>query len=209
MVSFVLEAKSKDTPEAHFFNALVKHYYSKALVDKDYHVIYANGKDNLPYLVPTFRSNTEAGILNVLIFDADFPETGGGYATRRKELQDKQSELGIIFGLFLYPNNHDDGDVETLMEGIACKDKHRRFFCCFNKYEECISQEKDNEGQQKYLIPNRKGKLHTYINSMRLNNKQKRNLGKGDWLFENPEYWDLESDVVRPLISFLNVYLPQ
>lgn len=209
MISIVLEAKSKDTPETHFFNALVKHYYPSAIADKDYQVIYANGKDNLPNLVPLLQSNTEAGILNVLVFDADFPESGGGCAIRRKELLDRQSELNVSFGLFLYPNNQDDGDAETLMEEIACKDRHRRFFCCFNKYEECISQEKDDQGQQKYLTPNRKGKLHTYINSMRLTNKQKRNLGRGDWLFEDSEYWNMESDAVQPLISFLNDYLPK
>lgn len=207
MIIIVLEAKNKNTPEAYFVNTLIRHYYPNTKEGKDYQVIYADGKDNLSNLTPQLQSNTAIGGANVLIFDADTIQNGGGFSKRQKELFDKQIELGISFDLFLYPNNIEDGDIETLMERVARKDIHSRFFSCFEKYEMCISQEKNDQGIPKYMTPNRKGKLHTYINSMRLSNKEKRCLGKGDWLFNNSEYWDIEAEAVQPLVSFLGHYL--
>ena len=207
MVYIVLEAKSKDTPEAHFIRAVLDCHFPHSKIDVDYKIVYADGKDNLKNLTPMLQSNKEEGAKNVLIFDADSPSNGGGYERRKKELIEARERLGLDFDLFLYPNDEQDGDVEVLMERVAQRDRHRRFFSCFEKYEECISLDKDSNGDTKYSTPNRKGKLHTYISSMKLSSKQRRSIGKGDWLFDNTEYWNLESDALSPLVSFLRKYL--
>jgi len=208
MVNIYLEAKNDKTPESCFMKALIKQHFPQAIADQDFKIIYVDGKDNLPNVVPQFLTNTADGGSNLVIFDADTPENGGGFALRRQDLLNKRNLLNINFDLFLYPANGDDGDVEVLMERIAQKDKHARFFSCFQKYEECISHDKDASGKPRYKTPNRKGKLHTYISAMPLNNKQFRNLGSGQWLFDNPEYWDLNSNALEPLIGFLSNYLP-
>lgn len=208
MVNIFLEAKSNKTPEACFVKALVKKHFPLAIDGQDYKFIYVNGKDNLPNVAPEMLTNTADGGVNLVIFDADTPENEGGFEPRQKQLLDKKAEMGISFDLFLYPSDGEDGDVEVLMERIARKDKHARFFSCFQKYEECISQAKDSDGKPCYKTPNRKGKLHTYINSMYLSNSQMRDLGSGQWLFDNIDYWDLNSDALHPLISFLSKYLP-
>lgn len=207
MVYIVLEAKSKDTPEAHFIRAVLDCHFPHSQIDVDYKIVYADGKDNLKKLSPILQSNKEEGIRNVLIFDADSPSNGGGYERRKNELLDAREQMGLDFDLFLYPNDRQDGDVEVLMESVAQRDRHSRFFSCFEKYEECISLDKDRNGDAKYLTPNRKGKLHTYISSMKLSSKQRRSIGKGDWLFDNTDYWNLESGALAPLVSFLKKYM--
>lgn len=207
MVNIFLEAKSNKTPEACFVRVLVKKNFPHAVEGQDYKFIYVDGKDNIPNVVPEMLTNTADGGVNLVIFDADTPDNGGGFVFRKRQLLDKRAEMGTSFDLFLYPSDSEDGDVEVLMERIARKDKHARFFSCFQKYEECISHDKDASGRPRYKTPNRKGKLHTYINAMPLNNRQSRNLGSGQWLFDNPEYWDLNSNALQPLISFLSNYL--
>jgi hypothetical protein len=208
MVNIFLEAKSDKTPESCFMKALIKQHFPHATANQDFKMIYVDGKDNLPNVVPQLLTNTSDGGSNLVIFDADTPENGGGFTLRQQDLLTQKAQLNVSFDLFLYPANGDDGDVEVLMERIARKDKHARFFSCFQKYEECILHDKDASGKPRYKTPNRKGKLHTYINAMPLNNRQSRNLGSGQWLFDNPDYWDLNSNALQPLISFLSNYLP-
>ena len=208
MVNIFLEAKSEKTPESCFMKALINQHFPHAIANQDFKMIYVDGKDNLPKVVPQLLTNTADGGSNLVIFDADTPENGGGFTLRQQDLLTQKAQLNVSFDLFLYPVNGDDGDVEVLMERIARKDKHARFFSCFQKYEECILHDKDASGKPRYKMPNRKGKLHTYINAMPLNNRQSRNLGSGQWLFDNPDYWDLNSNALQPLISFLSNYLP-
>jgi hypothetical protein len=110
----------------------------------------------------------------------------------------------IAFQYFIYPNNNDDGEVETLMELAARRDLHQVFFDCFEDYEKCVSGVKDANGQPLYNTPNLKGKLHTYINSQKLNNKSRRRLGAGDWLFNDSNYWNLNTSDLEPLKVFLS-----
>ena len=77
MVYIVLEAKSKDTPEAHLIGAVLDCHFPHSKIDVDYKIVYADGKDNLKNLTPMLQSNKEEGAKNVLIFDADSPSNGG------------------------------------------------------------------------------------------------------------------------------------
>ena len=207
MVNIFLEAKNNKTPEACFVRAIVKKYFPYAEEGGDYSFIYVDGKDNIPNVVPQMLTNTADGGVNLVIFDADTLENGGGFTTRRQQLIEKKAEMGVSFDLFLYPSDGEDGDVEVLMERIARQDKHARFFSCYQKYENCISQDKDSDGKPRYKTPNRKGKLHTYISAMQLSNRQVRGLGSGQWLFDNMDYWDLGSNALQPLVTFLSKYL--
>ena len=38
---------------------------------------------------------------------------------------------------------------------------------------------------------------------MPLSNAQRRHLGGGNWLFDNPGFWDLESDKLDAIAGFL------
>ena len=38
---------------------------------------------------------------------------------------------------------------------------------------------------------------------MKMSNSKRKRLGNGEWMFDNAEYWDLESDYLIPLKDFL------
>ncbi len=160
-----------------------------------YEIIPLDGKDTLHLAKNQFLQNTAEGGRNLIVFDADSPENLGGYDIRKADLESQLKALNITAELFLWPNNDEDGDFETLLESIARKELHQKFFDCFSDYEACLGNE--------YQKPNRKGKLHTYVTSMKLSNRQRRTIGSGDWLFEDPTLWNLESTKLSSIKEFL------
>ena len=196
MIKIFIESKNSQTPEYNFLETILRvfGYNSQPSI-----IVPLNGKDTLDLAKNQFIQNTVEGGTNLIIFDADTAINGGGYNVRRKEIETKLRDLHIQADIFLWPDNCNDGDFETLLESIARKDLHERFFGCFNDYELCLGDE--------YLCPNRKGKLHTYITSMKLTNKQRNKIGAGHWLFENKDLWDLDSVNLTALKKFLSKYL--
>ena len=196
MIKIFIESKNSQTPEYNFLETILRvfGYNPQSSV-----IVPLNGKDTLDLARNQFIQNTVEGGTNLIIFDADTAINGGGYNIRRKEIETKLRDLHIQADIFLCPDNCNDGDFETLLESIARKDLHERFFGCFNDYELCLGDE--------YLCPNRKGKLHAYITSMKLTNKQRNKIGAGHWLFENKDLWDLDSVNLTALKKFLSKYL--
>lgn len=154
-------------------------------------------------IINQLRSSADDGDNNLVFLDADTPAKQGGFDIKKDWVEGKKKEHNLDFSYFIYPDNSEDGDVECLMEDIACRDRHRTWFDCFEDYEKCVIGIKDAEGHRLYNVPNLKGKLHTYISSMNLSNKLRSKLGNGDWLFENEEFWNLSSDSLKPLLTFL------
>lgn len=101
----------------------------------------------------------------------------------------------------------EDGDVETLMESLARKDLHQKWWDCFDDYEACVQGVRDDKGVLRYNIPNRKAKLHTYISSQQLSKRQRDRIGRGHWLFDDAALWDLERAEIKPLVEFLRANL--
>lgn len=193
MIKIFLETGSKTTSEYVFIKTLIKHL---GVEDKVSEIVQVNGKDNLKNSSNAFLTNTLEGGVNLVIFDADSPDNNGGFNVRKEELKGQLDLLNIQADLFLFPDNANDGDFETLLEKIARKDVHQRFFDCFGDYEKCLGND--------YQSPNLKGKMFTYISAQKsLSQRERSNLGKGEWLFDNNEYWDLGSPFVEPLKRFI------
>lgn len=200
-----IEAKNKSLPEAAFISTVLE----KLGIDSEkYEIICTNGYTNLlnekKAFINQMKSNTDDGGKNIVVFDADYNENGGGFQKRKEELLNGGREKGVGFDLFLWPNNEDDGDVELLMERIARKDLYPEFFDCFNDYELCIGSRKDSNGKPFYKTPNRKGKLHTYFNALPISNTRKSEFGRGEWLFDDGNIWDFGSDNLNSIIEFLS-----
>ncbi len=153
------------------------------------------GKDNLHNASSFFKANTLQGGKNLIVFDADSAENGGGCVRRREELRATLASLDIEADIFLFPNDSLDGDFESILENIAMTERHKAFFDCFSDYEACLG-----DG---YVHPNRKGKCFTYISAMPMSKTKRDRLGQGEWLFDNKEYWNLDSDFLNPLKDFL------
>lgn len=201
MNKLFIEAKNNKTPEYYFLKTLLCKFFPDKVVE----FIFMAGVGNLfrePILNQIRIAQTSGE--GVLVFvDADITERGYGYQKRKKDIEHKARVNNISFPYFLYPNNRNDGTVENLMEEIARRDLHPVFFDCFEDYEKCISGQSDADGNPIYQIPNLKGKLHTFINAQRLSNVQRRELGAGNWLFEDKQFWDIDSEALQPLKNLL------
>lgn len=108
----------------------------------------------------------------------------------------------ILLGLtdnYCFPNNKDEGDLETILENIqfdlAIAD-------CWSKFETCINNIKTG-----YTIPAKKSKIHTYLEVLNPNtNKGKDNCKERNRDYKDKTIWKLE-DNENPYISSLKDFL--
>lgn len=201
MNTIFIEAEKKETAEHYFLTALMAKYFPGV----EYELIHMQGVGNLfnEANMNLLRSKAAEGINCLAVLDADSVEKGWGYIRRKSDVEKNQQRQGVVFPFFLYPDNGSDGDVEYLMESLARKDLHPTFFNCFRKYEMCVGGDVDAQGNPRYNTPDLKGKLHTYMSAQNLSNAQRRRLGRGDWLFDDLNFWDIGREAVQPLVAFL------
>lgn len=195
MTNIFIESKKKDTPEYVFLETYVKHI---GIPQNTYTIIPVDGKDALYNAVNInkMREAVAEGSSNIIIFDADFNHNNGGYSIRRNDIETKLSQHLVNASIFLFPNNYDDGDFESILENIMQKQKHQRFIDCFSDYEKCLGND--------YHTPDRKHRLHTYMFAQKtLTKKQRSELGRGKWLFEDKHFWDIDNAYLKPLKDFL------
>ncbi|QEF41085.1 hypothetical protein D2C74_06230 [Helicobacter pylori] len=98
-----------------------------------------------------------------IICDADIKEenqeSDAGFDNKLKHIRKEFKEKEIDFPkeqIFLFPNNQDDGDLETLLLEIA---KHDEFLKCFEGYLECIKSKE----HYKPIRNIRKNMLYAYL----------------------------------------------
>ena len=196
-----IEAKSSKTSEYCFLETILKRQFP----DKAYDITCMDGVDNLfsQGIITLIRTFQDGGDNVLVILDSDTIDKGWGFEARKMSTIEKMRKNEIEFPFFLYPNNHDDGDFEVLLESLARKDLHNKWWDCFADYETCVSGIRTESGETKYVIPNRKAKLHTYISSQRLSNASRKKIGSGQWLFDDTDDWDLSRAEIRPLVEFL------
>ena len=195
MTRIYLETGSRKTAEYVFIRTLLKDVLN---FDNSKHAVEiecVGGKDNLPNVFNKMKDTTlsEDGT-NLIIFDADSQAKAkdGGSIERKKYLRQLLISNGVQAEIFLYPNDKDDGDVETLLERMMRKDLHDKFFDCYNDYETCLGDD--------YVRPDLKTRLFAYIRAQKgLSSKQRKHIGDGEWLFTDDNYWDMDSKDLEPL----------
>ncbi|EKE82389.1 hypothetical protein OUE_0470 [Helicobacter pylori R030b] len=149
-----------------------------------------------------------------VIFDADIKkenqESDAGFDNKLEHIREKFKEKGIDFPeeqIFLFPNNQDDGDLETLLLKIA---KHDEFLKCFEKYLECIKSKEHYEPIKNI----RKSKWYAYLEALGLEDLTKDifdNKGKIKEQYKEEyeklkEIIDFNSKSLIPLKSFLEQF---
>lgn len=205
MTKIFIEAKNEHTSEYHFLKTILNLFFA----DKEVDFRFMDGIGNLfnEAILNQISLAQESGEHVIVIADADTIAKGSGYAKRKGDIENGMREHSLSFPYFLYPNNQNDGDVETLMDKAAQRHLHSTFFDCFEDYEKCVSGEKNESGEPKYNIPNLKGKLHTYMAAQKLSNNLRKRFGYGDWLFDNKDYWNLGVEALQPLKDFFALNL--
>lgn len=172
-----------------FIQDFIRVHFQKVLeIDTD--IKGFGGKDKWAETEGFFRKSTAAGKANLLIFDSD-----NDPQNRRQELIKKKKELGIDFELFLFPNNSDPGDLESILEQIAGRPS-KAIFDCFENYKSCI-----DHIDRSYTKPDRKTKIYAYSEILTGSGNEK------DRDYTVNEIWDLNHKSLLPLIDFLKPYL--
>lgn len=152
-----------------------------------------------------FLANTDAGGINLLIFDADTPETNGGFAVRKQYLEDKKTQLGITFETFLLPDNQNDGIFENLLEKIVFPE-NQFILDCFDTYTSCLET---NRAKRELRLPALKSKIYAYWEIMPKSNKQNEAFkNKRDSFQEQnyTQYFDFDHSYLDPLKTFLETH---
>ncbi|WRD32009.1 hypothetical protein E5K53_01805 [Helicobacter pylori] len=194
-------------------------YFQEKFPIKNFKVQNVDGKDNLSKRLLEIEKYDKT----LIIFDAD-----KDYESNKKEILKIVSESKQTISeeqIFLFPNNQDDGDLETLLLEIA---KHKEFINCFEGYLDCIKKTE----HCKPIKNIRKNKLYAYLEALGLekffqytwdtekkNNKKKliiddkdgdeieiKDQYKGDYE-ELKKVLDLNSKSLIPLKNFLGQFV--
>ncbi|WP_187911938.1 DUF3226 domain-containing protein [Helicobacter pylori] len=130
-------------------------YFLGNFPTKNFKVKNIKGKDNLSKRL----LETEKYAKTLIIFDAD-----KDYKSNKKEILKVVSKTKQTISeeqIFLFPNNQDDGDLETLLLEIA---EHKEIIQCFKRYLKCIECKcigiKEHHGPIKNI---RKNMLYAYL----------------------------------------------
>ncbi|WRE78839.1 hypothetical protein KVD39_01840 [Helicobacter pylori] len=191
--------------------------------DRDrFGIIYVEGKnklfsDEFCKRIENILNNKDQAYKQVcIIFDADkkeSQESDAGFDNKLKYIREKFKEKRIDFPreqIFLFPNNQDDGDLETLLLKIA---NHKEFINCFEGYLDCIKKTE----HYKPIKNIRKNKWYAYLEALGLEYLYtKKNIfdnigGKVKNEYEE-DYEKLkkaikfESELLNPLKNFLEQF---
>ncbi len=97
--------------------------------------------------------------------------------------------------IYLFPNNRDDGTVETLLERIAAKGKRKALTICWRGYEKLLDI-------FRFFAPSQKSKISEYASAT---------LGADVWEYQgqnkalfNRTIWNWHSQEIQPLCEFIN-----
>ncbi len=197
-VCIFIESDKETTNEGHFVRHMAKLVYAGD--SKEIEIVGTGGYTNLDQFAVQMKRNTDNGIKNLVIFDADFPKEGGFEKRNLKLLNLKEKEK-VDFELFLFPNNQDNGTFEHLLEHLATEE-HKGLLECFEGYESCIR----GRNNPKYVSPDQKAKMYAYV-STQTDPKDIKMFKKGDWRFNQTDLWNLNVDYLTPLKNFLSLYL--
>lgn len=167
-------------------------------------VIEVGGKDNLSKqneLKNTVRIINNAK--NLLIFDTDFKEKGGGREKRLEEYLKIGNDLKTNFEVYLLPFNDEiEGEVEDLIK--TCFNKDFDFFDnCWNEMLKCFEK---NEIRDQLNVPAKEGFLFSKIDLFKNFRQNKKwnysKLTKYD--FSDAGIWNLEITDNPKLENLLN-----
>lgn len=149
-----------------------------------------DGKDNLRNYKNRFKISSDSGLTNLLIFDAD-----NDAKIQLENLNAIKGELNIDFEVFLFPNNHSSGNLESLLKKIATT---QEVFECIQAYGRCLNQ-LHNESLREI---DDKTSIFIYSDSF------KNPTSKGHYRdYTNENIWNLNSEALSPLYDFLSDHI--
>ena len=175
-------------------------------------IIQCGGRANL-WVKKEVKANLneaiDEGVTPLIIFDAD-----ASAEDTRGEISNELAAIDIPsnqYSLFLFPNNQDAGDLETLLEHII-PPKNQPIFRCWEQYEECLRHNATPLVRPTPLppltTPARKTKIYGYLEALLGTSKaEKKKIKEASREYRNAEHWDLNANYLNPLKLFLQPHL--
>lgn len=164
-------------------------------------IINNDGNILKPIIIEEISSTIASKTRVCIVFDAD-----KSYTNTLDRLRDELENLANRVDIFLFPNNKDSGELETLLIDIA---RQPQFIECFDNYVECVKS-KDIDNTNVVDNINKKSKmfayrevsgLEKYIKKLKDDDKTPRNFLETNEIFN--QYFDFDSPKLEPLRKFL------
>lgn len=154
-------------------------------------------------IVNQLKKNTANGGMNLVIFDAD-----SDVESRKAQLEQIKQEKNIAFDLFLMPDNQSAGALEDLLERII-NPENQCIMDCWHRYED------DLKGQiiawktpTTPTSPAKKSMIYGYLEALLGTSKSQKDMIKEkNRNYADKKHWNLMSEALLPLRSFLSSYL--
>lgn len=164
--------------------------------DKIYFQVDAtNSKTKIPKVEQQLRENTDAGGINIIIFDAD-----NDFNKAKDDILNIKNNLNLEFDIFLFPDNQNVGQFETLLMQI-CPPENLPFFDCWKSFYDCTNQ-----------LVNKKSSLYSKTESqcyceIYLDKSVVRKIEKKKIDYLDSDAWNLNYPSLEPLYLFLKHHL--
>src|SRR2546423_453650 len=129
--------KKKNIPhssDSRLLRDCVHHWFGKDL-DLVQHFEYIGGASEIILMTNQIKLALESNYEVLVVIDAN-----GNPAIRKAEVESFQQQTNLSFPFFLFPDNNNKGEVETLIEIVATK---RKLLGCYTTYENCIGKKLD------------------------------------------------------------------
>jgi len=162
------------------------------------------GKDNLNTVESDIKKhnkhNPNAEYRCLIIFDAD-----DNCEDSRTNITNFLKTNNLNAEIFLFPNNEDTGDLESLLERIIPLDKQDIIKICFTAYETCLETLKNrSENPIHTYTPIQKSKIYSYVEVQYKSKTEKEKARGTKRIYTDTKIWDLNSDAIKPLFEFFN-----
>ena len=149
------------------------------------------------------HKTTNRGGVNLVIFDAD-----NDIDTRRKEIEKIRNKYGLLFELFLLPNNTNTGALEELLEQVI-NPENLCILECWRHYEDELKQQYIPwKNPHEPTTPSSKSKIYAYLEALvGTSHKEKDKIKDKERDFLNSNHWNLTANGLIQLRDFLLKYI--
>jgi hypothetical protein len=137
----------------------------------------------------------DEGFPILLVLDAD-----KNCAVRRQEILNDFQNYDIPINLFLFPDNHNVGNLEDLLAEIAV---NRKIMDCFLEFEKCVNE---------YPKPLNDSRIYAYLDMLlfpdKYKNTRNEDLRHDEFRdYTNVAHWDLGHPYLNPLREFFQQFI--
>jgi len=199
-IKFFVEGIADDK----FLRDYISQKYNATLAKED--IIKSEGWTNIrsengEFIINAMQKNSDNNGTNLLIFDADT-----SFSERLTEINEWKTQHNLEFEIFLWPNNQESGDLETVLENII-NPNNRPVFDCWDRYESCLQSTTIQGRSTPLTTPAKKTKIYGYLEALLGESKaQKKKIKEPNRDYRLSEHWDLNSEYLDALDGFLRPY---